>query len=207
MNRIIFAPNFKELWGIACEGCHSIEIFLLDSSCSTYPAIYFNVILRNWTGTAHKEQLNADEEHMLFHVTLIPKTLLIHIESLQHLLVRLRCIHLQVREKFAPLCDHSKEPAACGVIFLVFLQVLGDLRNTLGDDTDLHLRGTGVLFVSLKLSDDLGLRGFLESHKWGCRRKKRSVRASLGRSPPEKHGSREIVLGKSEMSRLRALRA
>ena len=43
------------------------------------------------------------------------------------------------------------------MILLVASQVLGELSNAIGQDSDLNFRGTGILVVAMKIFDRLGL--------------------------------------------------
>lgn len=89
----------------------------------------------------------------------------------------------------------------------MILQVLGNLIDTLGEDTDLHLWGTCVLLVRLELSDDLGLGCLLESHTvWGDAGKRMSE-PLVGTWPVEKYGSRGSVLATEKKSSIRAKKA
>ena len=84
---------------------------------------------------------------------------------LKGLLVILRLIHAQVREQFAALRNFAEQSPATGVIFLMFLQMLRQIIDLLGQNRDLYLRGTGIFFVRLVLIDQLFLLSSLEGHK------------------------------------------
>lgn len=72
----------------------------------------------------------------------------------------------------------------------MFLQMLGDMVDFLGEDTNLNLRRTCVLRMSLEFTDDLLLIGFLESHGSGGKKGGRAqVKQFSG--PPGKHEANE----------------
>ena len=93
--------------------------------------------------------------------------LLIDIECLEHLLIGLAVVHLEVREELSSTCDLREESAACGVIFLVLLEMLRNLSNLFTENADLHLRRTRVFCMCGVFSYDLLLVGFLERHRDG----------------------------------------
>ena len=57
----------------------------------------------------------------------------------------------------AALADHQKQTATAVVILLVELEVLVQVVDALGQQSDLNLRGTGVTFVTGISLDDFGL--------------------------------------------------
>lgn len=97
--------------------------------------------------------------------------LLLELVLLEHLLVLGGLILLEVREELAALRDFSEESAACGVIFLVIFEVIGEKTDLLGEQSNLDLRRTGVLGVLAVLGDESFFRGALENHKRRCARK------------------------------------
>lgn len=84
---------------------------------------------------------------------------------LQRLLVGIRVIALEVHEEVAALGDFAEQTAAGGVVFLVILQVVGQLRDLTREERNLDLGGTRVFLVRLVLSDDRLLDASLQSHK------------------------------------------
>ena len=60
----------------------------------------------------------------------------------------------EVIEKATALTDHLVQAAAGVVVLRVLLEVLGELSDTLGEDSDLNLRRTGVAFVGAVGLDD-----------------------------------------------------
>jgi hypothetical protein len=65
---------------------------------------------------------------------------------------------LQVIKEAAALADHHEQSATGAVILLVALQMLGQMVDPLREQRDLHIGGTGVLRVRLKLFNRLYLR-------------------------------------------------
>jgi hypothetical protein len=57
---------------------------------------------------------------------------------------------VKIIEQAAALTNHHQKAAAGAVVFFVALQVLGQMVDTLGEQRDLHVSGTSVLFVQLK---------------------------------------------------------
>ncbi len=84
---------------------------------------------------------------------------------LQHLLILIGGMHFHVRQKPPALGDFAKEPSAGGLIFLVFLQMLGEFCNFFGKDRNLYLRGTSVFVVCTELRDDLLFDRAFEWHR------------------------------------------
>ena len=69
----------------------------------------------------------------------------------------------QIVQHAAALTDHHQQTTAGVVVVLVGAQVLGQLVDASGQDSDLNLGGTGIAFVSSVLQDNLGLL-FLQNH-------------------------------------------
>ena len=72
---------------------------------------------------------------------------------------------LQIGQQIAAAADHLEQAAAAVVVMLVGLEVLGQVVDTSGQQSNLNLRRTGVTLVDGCLSDD-GLlidSGFLGS--------------------------------------------
>ena len=63
----------------------------------------------------------------------------------------------QIVQQAAALTDHLVQAPAAVVVVGVYLQVLGELIDPLGEDGDLNLGGTGVGFVGAVGLDDGGL--------------------------------------------------
>jgi len=57
---------------------------------------------------------------------------------------------LQVFQKAAALADHDQQPATRAVIFLIGLQVLGQMIDALRQQRDLHIGLPSVLAMQLK---------------------------------------------------------
>ena len=60
----------------------------------------------------------------------------------------------EIIEQAAALTDHLVQAAAGVVVLRVLLEVLGELSDALGEDSDLNLRRTGVAFVGAVGCDD-----------------------------------------------------
>ena len=84
---------------------------------------------------------------------------------LQHRLILLRLVHLQVIEELAALRDLAEKTATRGEILLVLGQVLAQKVDLLREDGDLHRRGACVGLVDLVLRNETFLRGALEHGK------------------------------------------
>ncbi len=125
--------------------------------------------------------------------------------SLQDFLVRGRLVHLQVREVLAAGSNHTEETTACGVILLVFLQVLSQFLDLLCEKSDLDLRRACVLVVKLVLGDELLLVRVLESHKRMGMGRQKAWRRAAGRK--YRYGSQDsqILLSKVVLASGRAI--
>jgi hypothetical protein len=64
---------------------------------------------------------------------------------------------LQIVEQAAALADHDQQATARAVIFLVGLQMVGQMVDAMREQRDLHIRRTGVFGVQLKLFNRLCL--------------------------------------------------
>ena len=69
----------------------------------------------------------------------------------------------QIVQHLAALTDHHQQTTAGVVVMLVHAQVIGQLVDASGQDSDLDFGRTGVAFVSCVLQDNLGLL-FLQNH-------------------------------------------
>ncbi len=67
------------------------------------------------------------------------------------LIARQVCI-VEVLQQSAPLTNHFQEAAAGAVVLVVLLKMLGQMIDSLGQKSDLHVSGPCVLFVQLKPS-------------------------------------------------------
>ena len=84
--------------------------------------------------------------------------LLAELELLDERAIALEVARLQVVEQATTLTDHLEQAAPAVVVLLVGLEVLGERRDALGEERDLHLGGASVAFVLGVLGDD-GLFG------------------------------------------------
>ena len=64
---------------------------------------------------------------------------------------------LEVIKHTTTVADHQQQTTTGVVIVLVLLEVLGQVGDTLGQQSHLDLGGTGVTFVRRVLVDNLGL--------------------------------------------------
>ena len=78
-------------------------------------------------------------------------------EFLNNLFVALGIGPSEVVEQAATLADHHEEASAGGMVLLMRLEMLRQFTNTLTQDGDLDLRGTGIVVVSPVLVDQGGL--------------------------------------------------
>ncbi len=70
--------------------------------------------------------------------------LLAETELLDHVLVAIGIVGLQVVQQAPPLADQHEKAAARAVVFLVRLEVLRQLANALAEQRDLDLGTAGV---------------------------------------------------------------
>ena len=84
---------------------------------------------------------------------------------LQHLLIRIRIVHLEVIEELAALRHFAQEPAARGEVLLVLGKVLAQKVDLLGEDGDLDGRGSGVFVMRAVLGDETFLDRALDGHR------------------------------------------
>jgi hypothetical protein len=71
---------------------------------------------------------------------------------------------LQVFQKAATLTNEFQQPTAGMMILLVRGEMAGQLIDSLGDECDLNLGGTGIAFFLSELSDNLGLFRLMKRH-------------------------------------------
>lgn len=69
----------------------------------------------------------------------------------------------KVVEELSSLTDHLLHTSAGVVVLGVLLEVLGELADSLGEDSDLYLGRTGIAFVSSEFFDEI-LLVFLSDH-------------------------------------------
>ena len=68
---------------------------------------------------------------------------------------------LEIVEELSSLTDHLLHTSAAVVVLGVLLKVLGELCDSLGENSDLNLGRTGVALVSSVLLDDVVLEFLL----------------------------------------------
>src|SRR5262249_49863402 len=93
-----------------------------------------------------------------------PGLLAAQTEVVDQVLVAIEILALQVVEEAAALADHLEQAAARVVIFVVGLEVLGEMRDALRQESDLDLGRAGVLVVLPVLRDGLLLANGRNGH-------------------------------------------
>ena len=68
----------------------------------------------------------------------------------------------QVVEEVLSLTNHLEKTATAVVVVGVLLQMLGEVSNSLGENSDLYLGRTGISFVCSIVNDDLLLYFFFQ---------------------------------------------
>ena len=81
--------------------------------------------------------------------------LLTDTEFLNHVLIPLRIVRLQIIEQATSPAHHHEKPTAGCVVFDMRLEVLGQLADPLAQDGNLDFRAAGVLIVSLVSRNDV----------------------------------------------------
>ena len=83
--------------------------------------------------------------------------LMTQFELLGNGLVAADVLALEILEQAAALADHHQQSAAGAVVFLVSLQMFGQMIDPLREQRDLNIGGTGVFNMQLKLFNRLCL--------------------------------------------------
>ena len=86
-------------------------------------------------------------------------------EFLYDCTVALNVLLLEVTEKVSSVTDHLKHTAAAVMVLGVSLEVLGEVVDSLGENSDLNLGRTGVALVSSIGGDDFLLNVFKHHDK------------------------------------------
>ena len=60
---------------------------------------------------------------------------------------------VEIIQQPPPLADHHQQAAAGAMIFLVLLQMLGQMIDPLREQRDLNIRRTGIPLVQLEIID------------------------------------------------------
>ena len=68
----------------------------------------------------------------------------------------------QVVEEVLSLTNHFEKTATAVVVVGVLLQMFGEVSDSLGENSDLYLRRTGISFVHSVVNDDLLLNFFYQ---------------------------------------------
>src|SRR5262249_25146805 len=90
--------------------------------------------------------------------------LLADAEGIDEPTIAVDVLRLQVVEEPAPLDDQLEEAAARVMVLRVDLEVLGQVRDALGQQRDLHFRRAGVALVLCEFLNGFGLPGSGEAH-------------------------------------------
>jgi hypothetical protein len=89
--------------------------------------------------------------------------LLSEAELLDNSSVSLDILLSEVRKKLLSVTNHLGESSLRVEILGVLLHVLGKTVDSIGKDSNLHFRRTGIILVDFELGDDGGF-GFLRNH-------------------------------------------
>jgi|ERR1019366_10013175 hypothetical protein len=84
----------------------------------------------------------------------LSRELLAEVEGRDDLAVALEARSLEIVEQAATLRDEAEEASARVMVFHVRLEMLGEVRDALGQERDLDLGRPGVVVVRLELGDD-----------------------------------------------------
>ena len=88
-------------------------------------------------------------------------------QPLQYCFVALGIRVAQVRQKPATLRNHGQEPFAGTMVFLVRLEMLGEQRNPLAQESNLYFWRPGIGFVALICGKNLPLCFNRQCHSKG----------------------------------------
>jgi len=84
-------------------------------------------------------------------------SLLLEVELLHDARIASRMILLEIDEMRLAVSDHAEEPAARVIVFLVLLEVIGELGDLFAQKGHLDFRRSGILVVDGGFFDDFGL--------------------------------------------------
>jgi len=87
----------------------------------------------------------------------IAQALLAKLQLLGHGLVAVQVYRLEVIQETPPLADHHQQPTTRTVILLILLKMLGEMIDTLGEQSNLHVCRTGIALMELKITNRLCL--------------------------------------------------
>src|SRR5271165_203279 len=71
---------------------------------------------------------------------------------------------LEIAQQAAPFADLHEQAAPAGVVFLVRLEMLGEVVDRFGQKGDLDFGRPGIVVFALVLIDDRGLMFFFQCH-------------------------------------------
>jgi len=108
-------------------------------------------------------------------------------ESLDERAVALDVGVLQVVQQATTLADEQQEATTAVMVVLVLLEVLGQVRDSSGQQGHLNLGGSGVAVVDGVLLDDLGLGYFCHGGRSTLLRHFSPLRVSLHGAPGPVH--------------------
>ncbi len=83
-----------------------------------------------------------------------PQGLTAQAQTADHLVIALNVRALEVIQQTSALRDHLKQAAPRVIVLLMSLEMLGQLVDSLAEQSDLHLRRTRITFVCTKFADD-----------------------------------------------------
>src|SRR5690606_20876511 len=73
--------------------------------------------------------------------------------------------HLDIVQQLAALADHLQQAPPRVIVLLVALEVLGQVRDALGEDRDLHLGRAGIALLRRVVPDELFLASGRDRHR------------------------------------------
>jgi hypothetical protein len=79
-------------------------------------------------------------------------TLVAQLELLRNRLIPIHIDILQIIEQTAPLTDHHQQPPSGAMVFLVLLQMFGQMIDSLCQQRNLDVSRTCIFFVQLKIA-------------------------------------------------------
>ena len=85
------------------------------------------------------------------------RCLLTEAESLDKCTIAIDVLVVEILQELAATTYHLGQGTSGTEVFVVLLQVLGEVLNTIGEEGNLALNGTGVLGVLAVLAEDLSL--------------------------------------------------
>ena len=93
------------------------------------------------------------------------KSLLADAESRDDALVTIKVLALEVVQQPAAFADHLDQSEARVIVLRVRPEVIGQLLDALGEDSDLDFRGACVRIVGSVIVDEVRLASEIEGHR------------------------------------------